>query len=95
MWFPVANRDRRYHAKELVIGLEIDGAVKAYPFAELSKRESPFTDTVAGREITVHFDAENRTGRLLNQDGEQIPMVTAFWFAWVAFHPDTTAFEGS
>jgi len=95
VWFPVAHRDRRYHAKELVIGLELDGAVKAYPFAELSRRASPFTDTVAGREITVHFDAENRTGRLLDADGEQIPTVTAYWFAWVAFHPDTAVFEAS
>jgi len=94
VWFPVAHQDRRYHAKEQVIGLELDGVVKAYPFAELSKRETPFTDTVAGREITVYFDAENRTGRLLDQAGEEIPTVTAFWFAWAAFHPDTMVFEG-
>lgn len=93
VWFPVANRDARYHSKELVIGLELDGGVKAYPFAELSQHDTPFQDEVAGRRISVHFDALNRTGRVLDESGNEIPTVIAFWFAWAAFHPDTEVFE--
>ncbi len=95
VWFPVANRDARYHSKELVIGLELDGQVKAYPFAELSKHDTPFRDELAGHRLTVHFDADNRTGRVLDESGSEIPTVIAFWFAWVAFHPDTEVFEAT
>lgn len=95
VWFPVANRDGRYHAKELVIGLELDGHVKAYPFAELSRHDTPFRDEVAGRHLTVHFDTRNRTGRVLDETGDEIPTVIAFWFAWTAFHPESDVFEAS
>ncbi|MBS1270692.1 MAG: hypothetical protein MAG794_01658 [Gammaproteobacteria bacterium] len=95
IWFPVANRDKRYHPKELVIGLDLDGQVKAYPFAELSQHDTPFADRVADREITIQFDPENRTGRIFDAEGDEIPTVIAFWFAWAAFHPDTAVFEAS
>jgi hypothetical protein len=29
----------------------------------------------------------------MDADGRQIPAVTAFWFAWYAFHPDTEIFR--
>lgn len=95
VWFPVANRDGRYHSKELVIGLELDDEVKAYPFTELSRHDTPFQDEVSGRRISVHFDASNRTGRVLDESGNEIPTVIAYWFAWTAFHPDTEVFEAS
>ena len=95
VYFPVANVDRRYHAKELIIGLDLDGVVKAYPFAELSQYQTPFVEQFAGITITVEFDAANRTGRVLDNEGNEIPTVIAFWFAWTAFHPDTEVFESS
>lgn len=95
VWFPVSNVDHRYHAKELVIGLDIEGEVKAYPFAELSQQGKSFVEEFAGRTITVEFDALNRTGRIMDSNGEEIPTVIAFWFAWAAFHPDTEVFEAS
>jgi len=93
IWFPVANRDERYHPKEKVMGLTLADEAKAYPFAELSKRETPITDEVAGREVEVHFDARNRTGRVVDAEGNEIPTVIGYWFAWVAFHPDTAVFQ--
>ncbi|HSH42193.1 MAG TPA: DUF3179 domain-containing (seleno)protein [Arenicellales bacterium] len=93
VWFPIANRDNRYHPKELVIGLEIESQAKAYPFAELSKHTTPFTDEVAGRRLTVHYDSSNRTGRVVDESGDEVPTVIGFWFAWAAFHPDTAVFE--
>lgn len=92
VWFPVTNRDPRYHPKEQVIGLTLDGQAKAYPFTELAQRNAPFRDQFAGRGLTVEFDAANRTGRVLDANHEEIPTVIAFWFAWAAFHPDTAVF---
>jgi hypothetical protein len=36
LWFPVKFRSMGYHPKERVLGIEIKGKFKAYPFAELS-----------------------------------------------------------
>ncbi len=93
VYFPVSHTNRKYHPKELVIGLNADGQTKAYPFAELARITSPTKDRIAGREITVEFDSRNRTGRLLDAEGREIPTVIAYWFAWVAFHPDTGIFD--
>jgi hypothetical protein len=90
--FPVAHTDSRYHPKEWVIGIDHNGAVKAYPFSELENGATPLADQLAGEPVAVEFDAEHRTGRILNAQGEEIPSVMVFWFAWVAFNPDTEVF---
>ena len=37
VYFPLSHTDKRYHPKEQVIGLEIEGQFRAYPFVELSR----------------------------------------------------------
>lgn len=93
IFFPVKNKSARYHPKELVIGVNLGGAVKAYPFAELSRSDAVITDTLGGSELTIEFDAANRTGRVLDNSGAEIPSTIAFWFAWYAFFPNTAVFE--
>jgi hypothetical protein len=92
-YFPVSTTDRRYHSKEQVIGLSLDGIEKAYPFIELSKTKGRVQDRVGDRVLTVEFDAANRTGRVLDASGEVVPTTIAYWFAWVAFHPQTDVFK--
>ncbi|MBI5136051.1 MAG: DUF3179 domain-containing protein [Nitrospirae bacterium] len=91
VYFPTGAVDRRYHPKELVLGVAIGGVSKAYPFSELERAEGTVTDTLAGRTLTVVFDAGNQTARALDGDRE-IPSVIAFWFAWHAFHPEGAVF---
>jgi hypothetical protein len=93
LYFPVAGFDPRYHPKERVIGLEIDGRFKAYPFVELGRTRPPLQDTLGDAGVIVHYDAEHRTGRVVDARGAEIPTVIAFWFAWSAFHPDTEVFQ--
>ncbi len=95
IFFPVKNNSARYHPKELVIGINIDGAKKAYPFAELSKTNAMIIDSVAGSELQIEFDAVNRTGRVLDESGAEIPSTVAFWFAWYAFFPETEVYESN
>ena len=95
LFFPVSAIDDRYHPKELVIGLEIDGGFRAYPFAELRKSPAIFTDEFKGQRVQVLFQAEHASGRILDSNGKQIPTVTAFWFAWYAFHPETEVYQGA
>ena len=93
LFFPVTHSSKKYRRKEIVMGLEIDGRFKAYPFKELKKGASSFDDEFAGEEFSVEFDAKHRTARVVNADGSEIPTIMAFWFAWYAFHPETDIFE--
>ncbi len=88
IYFPVGDIDRRYHPKEQVIGLELGGQFKAYPFIELAKGSSPLSDTLAGESLSIRFDTARRSGSIYDQSGKEIPTVIAFWFAWSAFHPE-------
>lgn len=93
--FPVANTDARFHPKEQVIGLELQGQSKAYPFIELARSKMPLRDQLAGQQITIEYDMNHRTGRVIGANGAEIPSVIAFWFAWAAFHPDTQIYSAT
>lgn len=88
IFFPVGNIDRSFHPKEQVIGLELEGKFKAFPFVELAKTLSPLSDTLAGHPISIHFDTARRSGAVYDSAGQEIPTVLAFWFAWSSFHPE-------
>jgi hypothetical protein len=93
LYFPVSDRSRRYHPKERVLGLEIDGKFRAYPFAELSRTgQREIRDQFNGRDLRVEFDWANESARVFDASGAQLTAVTGFWFAWYAFHPDTSVF---
>lgn len=92
--FPVVNRAPKFmHAKAWVLGISIDGKHRAYPFEELRARgDSDFVDELAGESFTITWDEANRSATMI-RDGEVQPTVTAFWFAWYAFHTDTEVFK--
>jgi len=89
LYFPVAQEDRRYPRKSKVLGLEIGGQFRAYPFEELEMSARKFADQFQGQQIEVVYDDHNQTARILDASGNEIPTLIAFWFAWYAFHPDT------
>jgi hypothetical protein len=95
VFFPVSNKSPKYHPKELVMGLKIGEQAKVYPFAELSKGPSVVNDRFAGQLLTIEFDARNRNGRIVDQQGKEIPTTIAYWFAWIAFHPNTEVFTAA
>ncbi|MBX3325942.1 MAG: DUF3179 domain-containing protein [Nitrospira sp.] len=92
LFFDTTHIDSRYHPKEWVVGLEIDGVTKAYPFRELKQVPSPLVDRVNGRRVTVRFNVQSRSASVVGENGTPVPSVMAFWFAWYAFHPDTQVF---
>ena len=84
---------QHYHPKEQVLGVHIKGQYKAYPFIELRQhKQSMFTDTLAGQQLTIHWDAEANSAYAEDAKGQQLPTTTAFWFAWFAFYPQTAVF---
>lgn len=93
--FPVTAVSKRFHPKEEVLGLEIGGQFKAYPFIELEKSADSFTETVGGQSITLRYDRQHRSAAAYDQQGKLLPGVRTFWFAWYAFHPQTEVFTAS
>lgn len=93
-YFPVNAQSRQYHPKERVMGITINGKHKAYPFAELAKLGTTrFQDQFQGQQLTLEIDVPNRDGKVLDANGKPVDLVNGFWFAWYAFHPDTTVFK--
>ena len=66
LMFPASDVDPRYHAKEWILGIEIKGTFKAYPFSELRKISGPVEDTVQGTSsdysIQPHHAKRNSSG---------------------------------
>lgn len=94
VYFPVSASSRRYHPKERVLGLAVDGRFKAYPFAELSRTgHKEISDRFAGLDLTIRFDRTAESARAFDADGRELAAVSGFWFAWFAFHPETEVFS--
>ncbi len=94
LYFPVNNRNYEYHQKEMIIGIEVDGKFKAYPYEELKKLSSyPFVDKFNGKTLNVYFEEGYKSAWILGENDEELPYMTTFWFAWYAFHPDTEVFK--
>ena len=93
LMFAVSHHDDRYPAKSWVLGVEIDDHYRAYPFDELRRLAGPVKDSVAGRVLRIVYDHENRSARVFATDGTPLPTVSAYWFAWIAFHPDSSVFR--
>ena len=87
--FPLSSVSRRYHPKEEVFGIEIDGQFKVYPFVELEKSPAEFNEIVNGQSITIRYDSKHKSATAFDQQGKQLAGVRTFWFAWYVFHPET------
>lgn len=93
IWFGVKSHSERYHPKEQVIGVVIEGASKAYPFSALADTDGEIEDTLGGRRILIRYDSRHRSGSVHDAlSGAEIPSVIAYWFAWYAFYPHTALF---
>jgi len=93
LMFPVARESELLKKKGWVIGVEIDGHYKAYPFNALARQGRELSDTFRGRELHIRYDAESRSAIIRDRLGSEVPAVTMYWFAWYAFHPETEVFR--
>ncbi|MBT7329686.1 MAG: DUF3179 domain-containing protein [Oceanospirillaceae bacterium] len=92
-FFPVKFRAQGFHPKQRVLGLEHNGISRAWPLVELAKAGQPITDNIAGLPVFVHYDAASQTAWVEDGQGQTITSVTLFWFAWAAFHEDTSVYH--
>lgn len=92
LMFDVQHRDERLPVKAWVLGLRRNGEAKAYPLATLDRRlgaRGRLPDTLGGEAVEIRYDRAHRSAEAFDRAGRLLPGVMAFWFAWVAFHPQT------
>jgi hypothetical protein len=91
--FGVSAKNQKYHPKEKVIGIELGGVTKAYPFSELKKVASPIKDVIGKTPVQIFYDRKTKTAVIRDENNREIPSVVGFWFAWYVFHPETRIFS--
>jgi hypothetical protein len=92
LFFPVENEDDRVHAKNVVFGIEINGEYKAYKEDDLIELEE-IQDVVDGVNVKIER-RDDGVVMVTNLDSEEeIVKERDFWFAWYAFHPNTSLYE--
>lgn len=89
VWFGADARNMALHPKTLVHGIEVNGAYKAYPDNNLSIGAT--TDTLQEQLIEIRKSEIGAVEFLIGDN--VVPHVTAFWFSWVAVHPETELFS--
>jgi hypothetical protein len=51
-----------------------------------------FSDIFHDQTYVVCWDAQARSAKIVDQQGNPFHTLTAYWFAWYAFHPETKIF---
>ena len=95
LYFPVSGVDPRYHPKQATLGVELNGKFKAYPYVELDRAGGRVTEEFAGHNLVVRYDRASQSAWIETPEGKRIPTIESFWFAWMAFHPDSDVFEAN
>lgn len=92
LMFPLVMQNTQFHPKEWVLGIEIKGTFKAYPFSAMPKHTTSIRDLVNGQELVVCWNPQHHSAKAVNGKGTPLHSLMAYWFAWYAFHPDTEIF---
>jgi hypothetical protein len=89
----VQHKDDRLQLQEWVLGVQLGGDAKAYPFSRLARSVDAtgrLRDRVGGQAVELRFDAKHQSAQAFDAQGHELPAVRAFWFAWVACNPKTS-----
>ncbi len=94
LMFPVKEKNDKFRNKALVLGVRLGTTSRAYPFNELRKHGADtFEDIIGAHQVTIEWSETDDFARVLDDGGEELPSIIAYWFAWYAFHPDTEIFH--
>lgn len=95
-YFPVGKKDDRLNDKDFILGIVVNGKAKAY-WPEAVKKAGEIEDRFEGKTIIARYEKEIDAMRMFEKksDGtlERINPFSAFWFSWVAAHPNTELYR--
>ncbi len=90
LYFPVP-RDPRFHPKTPTLGLRLaDGAARAYPAPEVRRAGGRVEENFQGHPVVIRLEGEAE--QFAVEAPEPVEVIEGFWFAWAAFHPETSVF---
>ena len=90
IYFP-APLDPRYHPKMPTLGLRrVGGATRAYPAVEVVNAGGRVEDRLEGHRVVVSYDPDARVFDV--EAPPELEVIEGYWFAWAAFHPETSVF---
>lgn len=93
LMFPVANSDTRLNDKDQIIAVKLGEVAKAYPISEIQRAPNGVVrDTIDGQTIVLESNAQTNSARVVQMPANAFVAHT-FWFAWVAFEPDTEVYR--
>ena len=90
--YSTGHQDLRIPAKTWVVGIDVGGAALALPFEQLDQLQAPLEIAVGDSKVTVQWDRAAAVARAFDSEGKELPATAAYWFAWVAFYPDTALY---
>lgn len=90
--FPVPQTRTELKDKAWVIGIIVNGTAKAYP-VDLLPSGKAIEDTIGNSKIVVLYNTDKKHAQVTGDEGQQIPSLMAFWFAWQAFYPETSLWQ--
>jgi hypothetical protein len=81
--------DPRFHPKMPTVGLRLpDGNARAYPLRVVEAAGGVVSERWREHRIRVAWDAKRGTFSV--EAPSVVEVVESYWFAWAAFHPDTS-----
>ena len=90
LFFP-ASFDRRYMAKMPTVGVRVaGGTARAYPAVEIMRAGGRVEESFEGHRLQVAYDTETQVFDV-EAPGE-VEVIEGYWFAWSAFHPESTVY---
>jgi hypothetical protein len=94
IWFPVGDIRTDLSPKERVLGVEIGGQARAYPLSLLKAKTGTVKDEIGGKTIFIEIAPDGEVAAVRDQDRKAVSSIFSYWFAWQAFHPETTVYQG-
>ena len=93
--FPVGEVRRDLAAKTTILGIKINGRTRAYPLEDLKSISGGIRERIGEKTIQIDIDSNGQVAGVTDADGQQVDHLFAYWFAWQAFHPETTVYRKS
>jgi hypothetical protein len=94
-WPGAKVSDRRLPPKDEVLGVVVRDKTHAWSLARLRASAgdtgvSELREQVGGEWIRVRYERSGDLAGAFDESGAVRPSLRAYWFAWVAFHPETS-----
>lgn len=86
----VAKKDNRLPLHEVVIGVDVNGAARAYPL-DVVREKGEITDSLGGQPITINYHPEGDSVEV-RMGEEPVSIERLWWLGWSEFHPETDIF---